>query len=74
LGDAIRAGADAFVTADFKYHQFFDGEGKILIADAGHFETEQFTIDLISDKLSELILTFAVRKTEIVTNPINYHV
>ncbi len=74
LPDAIRAGADAFVTADFKYHQFFDGEGKILIADVGHFETEQFTIDLISDRLREFITTFAVRKTEIVTNPINYHV
>jgi len=60
--------------ACFKYHQFFDGEGKIVIADIGHFETEQFTIDLISDKLSEFITTFAVRKTEIVTNPINYHV
>jgi dinuclear metal center YbgI/SA1388 family protein len=74
LGDAIRAGADAFVTADFKYHQFFDAEGKILIADVGHFETEQFTIDLLSDKLKEFITTFAVRKTEIITNPINYHV
>lgn len=74
LADAIRSGADAFVTADFKYHQFFDGEGKILIADVGHFESEQFTIDLISDKLKEIITTFAVRKTEITTNPINYHV
>lgn len=74
LPDAIRAGADAFITADFKYHQFFDGEGKILITDVGHFETEQFTIDLISDRLREIITTFAVRKTEIVTNPINYHV
>lgn len=74
LPDAIRSGADAFVTADFKYHQFFDGEGKILIADVGHFESEQFTIDLISDKLKEIITTFAVRKTEITTNPINYHV
>jgi hypothetical protein len=74
LPDAIRAGCDAFVTADFKYHQFFDGEGKILIADVGHFENEQFTIDLISDRLREIITTFAVRKTEIVTNPINYHV
>lgn len=74
LPDAVRAGADAFVTADFKYHQFFDGEGKILIADVGHFETEQFTIDLLSDKLKEIITTFAVRKTEITTNPINYHI
>lgn len=72
LSDAIRSGADAFVTADFKYHQFFDGEGKILIADVGHFETEQFTIDLLADRLKGIITTFAVRKTEINTNPINY--
>lgn len=74
LPDALRAGADAFVTADFKYHQFFDGEGKILIADIGHFESEQFTIDLLVDRLKGIILTFAVRKTEIITNPINYYI
>jgi dinuclear metal center YbgI/SA1388 family protein len=74
LKDAISAGADAFVTADFKYHQFFDGEGRILIADIGHFESEQFTIDLLVDRLKGIILTFAVLKTEIVTNPINYYI
>lgn len=73
LREAIGNGADAFVTADFKYHQFFDGEGKILIADIGHFESEQFTIDLLIDKLKDIITTFAVRKTEINTNPITYY-
>lgn len=73
LGEAMRSGADAFVTGDFKYHQFFDGEGKILIADVGHFESEQFTIDLLVDRLKGIITTFAVRKTEIITNPIKYH-
>ncbi len=74
LQEAIRQGADAFVSSDFKYHQFFDAEGKIIIADIGHFETEQFTIDLLVDKLNELISTFAVRKTEINTNPITYYI
>ncbi|GAB4135607.1 MAG: Nif3-like dinuclear metal center hexameric protein [Bacteroidia bacterium] len=73
LNDAIRAGADAFITGDFKYHQFFDGEGKILIADVGHFESEQFTVELLFDRLKEKFPTFAVRKTEINTNPITYY-
>src|SRR3546814_2235259 len=47
LGQAIRAGADVFVTADYKYHEFFDAEGKIVIADVGHFESEQFTQQLL---------------------------
>ncbi|HTF06443.1 MAG TPA: Nif3-like dinuclear metal center hexameric protein [Bacteroidia bacterium] len=74
LAEAMRKGADAFVTADFKYHQFFDGEGKILVADIGHFESEQFTIDLLVDQLKGIITTFAVRKTEINTNPITYYI
>jgi dinuclear metal center YbgI/SA1388 family protein len=73
LKTAIRAGADAFVTGDFKYHQFFDAEEKILIADTGHFENEQFTIDLIARQLKEKFPTFAIRKTEISTNPILYY-
>ncbi|HLG04282.1 MAG TPA: Nif3-like dinuclear metal center hexameric protein, partial [Bacteroidia bacterium] len=73
LQDAIRSGADAFVSADFKYHQFFDADGKIVIADIGHFESEQFTMDLLVDKLKQKFPTFAVRQTEINTNPITYH-
>lgn len=72
LKDAIRAGADIFVTADYKYHQFFDAEDRLIIADIGHFESEQFTIDLIYDLLIKKFSNFAVRKTEIITNPINY--
>jgi dinuclear metal center YbgI/SA1388 family protein len=73
LSDAIRAGADAFVTADFKYHEFFDAEGKIMIADIGHYESERFTIDLIADYLREKFTTFAIRLTEVNTNPIHYY-
>ncbi len=72
IGNAIAAGADIFITGDFKYHQFFDAEGKIIIADIGHFESEQYTIELIGDWLREKFPTFAVHLTEINTNPINY--
>ena len=73
LGDAIRAGADFFVTADFKYHEFFDAEGKVVIADIGHFESEQFTIDLLCDIIRENFPTFAPNSAETNTNPVNYY-
>lgn len=72
LPTAMRAGADIFITADYKYHQFFDADGSITIADIGHYESEQFTIQLIADKLREKFSNFAVRLTEINTNPIQY--
>jgi dinuclear metal center YbgI/SA1388 family protein len=72
LKEAMQAEADVLVTSDFKYHQFFDGEGKIGIADIGHYESEQFTKDLIADFLSENFSTFAVRLSEVNTNPVHY--
>lgn len=72
LQAAIRSGADAFVTGDFKYHEFFDAENKIIIADVGHYESEQYTKDLIADFLSEKFPKFAVHLSEVNTNPINY--
>ena len=72
LGAAIADGADVLVTADFKYHQFFDAENKIVIADVGHYESEQYTKDLILELLKKKIPNFAVRLTEMNTNPINY--
>lgn len=72
LPDALRAGADVLVTADFKYHQFFDADNRILIADLGHYETEQYTKDLIANYLSEKFTTFAVLISETKTNPVNY--
>jgi putative NIF3 family GTP cyclohydrolase 1 type 2 len=71
LQKAIAAGADAFVSADFKYHEFFDADNQILVADIGHYESEQFTIELLGDWLSEKFPTFALRLTENNTNPIN---
>jgi dinuclear metal center YbgI/SA1388 family protein len=72
LKEAIAAGADAFVTADFKYHEFFDAEQKLMIADIGHFESEQFTSNLLLNIITEKFPNFAIRLTAQNTNPINY--
>lgn len=72
LPEAIRAGADIFITADFKYHQFFDADGKIVIADIGHYETEQFTPEIFDTILKENNINFAVLLSTLVTNPIKY--
>jgi dinuclear metal center YbgI/SA1388 family protein len=72
LKQAISRGADVLVTGDFKYHQFFDAEGRIVIADIGHYESEQFTIELIFDRISEKFPNFALLKTRVNTNPVNY--
>jgi dinuclear metal center YbgI/SA1388 family protein len=72
LTDAIAAGADVFVTSDFKYHQFFDADGRIVVADIGHFESEQFTIELLGDWFRQKFPTFASHLTAIDTNPVFY--
>jgi dinuclear metal center YbgI/SA1388 family protein len=72
LKEALAAGADAFVTADFKYHEFFDAEQKLIIADIGHFESEQFTSNLLLNIITEKFPNFAIRLTAQNTNPINY--
>ena len=74
LKQAIAAGADVFITADYKYHEFFDAEKKIVIADVGHFESEQFTQHLLLEKITEKFANFAVRLTEVNTNPIKYFI
>jgi dinuclear metal center YbgI/SA1388 family protein len=74
LKHAIAAGADVFVTADYKYHEFFDAEGKLVIADIGHFESEQFTQQLLYEIIRKKFANFAVRLTEINTNPVKYFI
>ena len=69
---AIAAGADVYITGDIKYHEFFDAEDKLLLADIGHWESEQFTIDLLFDFLVGNFPTFAVQKSKVITNPVNY--
>jgi len=61
LKDAISAKADVFVSSDFKYHQFFDADEKILIADIGHYESEQFTMELFYEVLIKKFPKFAVQ-------------
>lgn len=70
--NALAAGAEVFITADMKYHEFFDANKRILIADVGHFESEQFTIELLHGFLEEKFPTFAVLKTAVNTNPVHY--
>ncbi len=72
LKKAIAAGADAYISADFKYHEFFDAENQLVIADVGHFESEQFTIELFYNILTEKFRNFAPLKSTIRTNPVNY--
>lgn len=72
LPNAIREKADVFVSGDFKYHQFFEAEEQIVIADIGHFESEQITKELFYELLIKKFPKFAVRLTEVNSNPINY--
>jgi len=72
ISNAKKAGADAYVSADFKYHEFFKAENSILLADIGHYESEQFTKNLLVDYLTKKISNFAVILSEKSTNPIYY--
>lgn len=74
IKNALSAGAHFYITADVKYHEFFDAEGKMVIADIGHWESEQFTVDLLHDFLHANCITFAVLKSTVKTNPINYFI
>jgi len=69
---ALKAEADAFVSADIKYHEYFDAEGKMLIADIGHYESEVFTKDLIFELLNEKFRNIAPQLSKVNTNPIRY--
>lgn len=72
LPAAKAAGADIFITADFKYHEYFDADGDLVIADIGHYESEQFTKQLLFDILSDKFPNFALHLTAVNTNPVNY--
>ncbi len=72
LNMAIGSGADAFITADIKYHDFFNTENKILLVDTGHYESEKFSVEILKDLIIKKFPKFAVRFSETNTNPINY--
>jgi dinuclear metal center YbgI/SA1388 family protein len=72
LDEAKKQGADAYISADFKYHEFFDAENTCIICDIGHYESEVMIKDAILDYLSNIFSTFAVLKSDIQTNPVWY--
>jgi putative NIF3 family GTP cyclohydrolase 1 type 2 len=72
LQDAIAQQADVYITSDIKYHEFFDAEGRLMLMDIGHFESEQFTSELIMEKLSNQFPNIAVLLSKTVTNPVFY--
>ncbi|WP_416336206.1 Nif3-like dinuclear metal center hexameric protein [Chishuiella changwenlii] len=72
IKNAIAANADVYITADLKYHDFFTAENKLVLADIGHFESEQFTKNLITSFLKEKFTNFVVFNSGINTNPVNY--
>ena len=72
IGEARRAGADIYITADMKYNDFMTPDKALTVADIGHFESEYCAIQLIFDILSKNLCTFAVRKSERSRNPVNY--
>lgn len=72
IHQAKAVGADIYITGDVKYHEFFDAENDLVIADIGHYESEQFTIELLSEYIMENFPNFAVHLTRVNTNPINY--
>ena len=73
LHDALRQKADAFVTADYKYHEFFDAEDRLIICDIGHYESEVYTKELLQGYLSENFPNFATILCQTNTNPVNYY-
>lgn len=73
ISKALAAGADAYITADIKYHEFFEANDNMLLCDIGHYESEQFTIELLQEHLQHKFPTFAVLKTGVKTNPVHYY-
>ena len=73
LQEAIKAETDAFITADFKYHEFFDADGRIMIMDIGHYESEHFTSHLLVELISNKFPNFAAHYSKVNTNPVFYY-
>lgn len=74
IPSALDWGANFYITSDVKYHEFFDANDRLVVADIGHFESEQFTVDLLIGYLREKFSNFAVLKSDVRTNPVHYHV
>ena len=74
LKHAIQQKADAYISADFKYHEFFDADNQLVVLDVGHYESEQYTSQLLIEKLTKKFRNFAFLLTESVTNPVEYFI
>jgi putative NIF3 family GTP cyclohydrolase 1 type 2 len=72
LRNAVSSAADIYLTSDIKYHSWFEVPGNFILADVGHFESEQFAINVLAESIIEKFPKFAVCLTEVITNPINY--
>ncbi|HUM96522.1 MAG TPA: Nif3-like dinuclear metal center hexameric protein [Chitinophagaceae bacterium] len=72
ISKALATDSQAYITSDLKYHEYFDADNRILLIDVGHYESEQFTIDYLSEVLGKKFPNFAVLKTELITNPVHY--
>lgn len=72
IPQAIASDADVFITGEIKYHDYFGYDEHILLAEVGHYETEQYTKDIFCDIITKKFPTFAVHYTKVETNPINY--
>jgi dinuclear metal center YbgI/SA1388 family protein len=72
IKDAIKSNSDIYISSDLKYHEFFDADNGMVLCDIGHYESEQFTIDLLATHLEQKFPNFAVLKTEVNTNPVHY--
>ncbi|MCD7970951.1 MAG: Nif3-like dinuclear metal center hexameric protein [Alistipes sp.] len=72
-GKACKAGTDIYIASDFKYNDFIDADGRFIVADIGHYESEYCAIDLLYEIITKKLPTFAVRKSEKSRNPVNYY-
>lgn len=72
IGKAIAAGADLYISADFKYHDYFEADKNIVLADIGHYESEQFTKEVLKEIVLKKFPTFALRLSDVKTNPVSY--
>ena len=72
LSQAIAQGADAFLTGEMRYHDYFGHEGELLIAEMGHYESEQYTVEIFAEVLEKRFPELRIVKTSHNTNPINY--
>lgn len=72
IPQAVSQGVDAFVTGEIKYHEYFGYEDAVLLAEIGHYESEQYTKDIFCEIITKNFPTFACYYTKVETNPINY--